>query len=351
MFGDVLARPVASDTVTAPVPSDYSQTLDLLKQQVRSARFTAQRRVNTELVLLYWRIGVVILDRQQRSGWGSSVIATLSDDLRAAFPSMTGFSRRNLNYMRALARAWPDESKVQQVVALLPWGHVTVLLGRFDDQRLRDWYAERTVHHGWSRNVLEHHIRTSAHERFEAAPTNFERALAPDASDLAAQMTKDPYVLDFLALDGDASERVLEQRLVERIVETLRELGTGFAFVGRQAHFEVGGDDFFVDLLFFHVDQLRYVVVELKTGRFRPDQLGQLSFYVSVVDDRLRGPAHAETVGLLLVADKNESTVRYALGTQHSPVGVASYDLLPPEVRAALPSEDALAGLLAAAAA
>ncbi|MFZ6991260.1 PDDEXK nuclease domain-containing protein [Curtobacterium sp. RRHDQ66] len=273
--------------------------------------------MNTELVLLYWRIGVVILDRQQRSGWGSSVIATLSDDLRAAFPSMTGFSRRNLNYMRALARAWPDELKVQQVVAHLPWGHVTVLLGRFDDQRLRDWYAERAVHHGWSRNVLEHHIRTSAHERFEAAPTNFERALAPDASDLAAQMTKDPYVLDFLALDGDASERALEQRLVERIVETLREL----------------------------------VVVELKTGRFRPDQLGQLSFYVAVVDDRLRGPAHAETVGLLLVADKNESTVRYALGTQNSPVGVASYDLLPPEVRASLPSEDALAGLLAAAAA
>ncbi|ROS78382.1 putative nuclease of restriction endonuclease-like (RecB) superfamily [Curtobacterium sp. PhB130] len=331
-----------------PVPRDYVQTLDLLKEQVRSARFTAQRRVNTELVRLYWRIGAIILDRQRRSGWGSGVVARLAADLRTAFPSMKGFSPRNLAYMRAFARALQDPEDLQQPVARLPWGHITVLLSRFDDRSRRDWYAERAVHHGWSRSVLEHHIRTNAHERFEGAPTNFERALAPGASDLAKQITKDPYVLDFLALDGDSGERALEQRLVDRISGTLRELGNGFAFVGRQVHFDVGGDDFFVDLLFFHVDQLRYVVIELKTGKFRPEQLGQLSFYVAVVDDRLRRSTHAETVGLLLVAGKSESTVRYSLGAHQSPVGVATYDLLPEDVRGALPSEHELEGLLAA---
>lgn len=262
-----------------PVPRDYVQTLDLLKEQVRSARFTAQRRVNTELVRLYWRIGAIILDRQRRSGWGSGVVARLAADLRTAFPSMKGFSPRNLAYMRAFARALQDPEDLQQPVARLPWGHITVLLSRFDDRSRRDWYAERAVH---------------------------------------------------------------------RISDTLRELGNGFAFVGRQVHFDVGGDDFFVDLLFFHVDQLRYVVIELKTGKFRPEQLGQLSFYVAVVDDRLRRSTHAETVGLLLVAGKNESTVRYSLGAHQSPVGVATYDLLPEDVRDALPSEHELEGLLAA---
>lgn len=326
-------------TKSAPVPSGYPAALADLKQQVRNARFTAQRRVNTELVRLYWGIGSTILQRQEQEGWGTNVIGRLAEDLRAEFPEMKGFSRANLFYMRRVAAAWPDEEVVQQLVGQLPWGHITVLLDRLDDQESREWYAAQAVRHGWSRNVLEYHIRTDAHSRLEAAPSNFAATLPAGESDLAQQITKDPYVLDFLALDGDAKERQLEQALVDRIIDTLRELGEGFAFVGRQVHFDVDGDDFFVDLLFFHVEQLRYVVIELKTGKFKPEYLGQLGFYVALVDDKLRRIQHADTVGLLLVTDKNDAVVRYSLGAQQTPIGVASYDLLPPAVQAALPSE------------
>lgn len=326
-------------TSPAPVPSEYAAVLADLKQQVRGARFTAQRRVNTELVRLYWGIGRTILQRQDQEGWGSNVIGRLAVDLRAEFPEMKGLSRANLFYMRRFAGEWPAEAVVQQAVGQLPWGHITVLLDRLDDHELRDWYARQAAASGWSRNVLEHQIRTTAHKRLRAAPTNFPATLPTGESDLAQQLTKDPYVLDFLALDGDAKERHLEQALVDRIIDTLRELGEGFAFVGRQVHFEVDGDDFYVDLLFFHVEQLRYVVVELKTGKFKPEYLGQLGFYVALVDDRLRRAQHADTVGLLLVADKNDAVVRYSLAGQQQPVGVASYDLLPPSVQAALPTE------------
>jgi predicted nuclease of restriction endonuclease-like (RecB) superfamily len=326
-------------TQSAPVPSGYAAALADLKLQVRNARFTAQRRVNVELVRLYWGIGSTILRQQDQEGWGTNVIGRLADDLRAAFPEMKGFSRANLFYMRRVAAAWPDEEVVQQLVGRLPWGHITVLLDRLDDQETREWYAAQAVHRGWSRNVLEHHIRTAAHARLEAAPSNFAVTLPAGESDLAQQLTKDPYVLDFLALEGDTKERQLEQALVDRIIDTLRELGEGFAFVDRQVHFDVDGDDFFIDLLFFHVEQLRYVVIELKTGKFKPEYLGQLGFYVALVDDKLRRSQHADTVGLLLVSDKNDAVVRYSLGAQQTPIGVASYDLLPPAVQAALPSE------------
>jgi predicted nuclease of restriction endonuclease-like (RecB) superfamily len=337
---------MVSMTLSAPVPSEYAAVLADLKRQVRDARFTAQRRVNTELVRLYWGIGRTILHRQDQQGWGSNVVGRLATDLRAEVPELNGFSPRNLAYMRAFASAWSGEGILQQAVAELPWGHITVLLDRLDDRELRDWYAGQAAAQGWSRNVLEHQIRTIAHLRLEAAPSNFPATLPAGESDLAQQLTKDPYVLDFLALDGDAKERHLEQGLVDRIIDTLRELGEGFAFVGRQVHFDVEGDDFYVDLLFFHVEQLRYVVIELKTGKFKPEYLGQLGFYVALVDDRLRRPKHADTVGLLLVADKNDAVVRYSLAGQQNPIGVASYDLLPASVRAALPTEAELAQAL-----
>ncbi|WP_440709010.1 PDDEXK nuclease domain-containing protein [Herbiconiux sp. YIM B11900] len=317
-----------------------------LKEQVLAARFTAQRRANTELVTLYWRIGSTIAERQTSEGWGSKVVARLANDLRAAFPEMRGFSPRNLTYMRTFAAAWPDLAIAQQTVAQLPWGHVTVLLDRLSDQPSRVWYCDQARLYGWSRGVLEHHIKTNARSRSEAAPSNFDRVLDRAGSGLARQILKDPYVLDFLALDAGVQERELEQALVDRIIDTLRELGEGFAFVGKQVRFDVDGEEFFVDLLFFHVDQLRYIVIELKTGKFKPEHLGQLGFYVALVDDRLRRPQHAETVGLLLVTNKNDAVVRYSLGAQQTPIGVASYDTLPPGVRAALPSEATLAAAL-----
>lgn len=207
------------------------------------------------------------------------------------------------------------------------------------DRGDRSWYVAQCLQHSWARSTLQHKVRNQLVDRDGAAITNFGTLLDPDGADLAQQLTRDPYVLDFLAVDGDRDERAVESAMINRIADTLRELGTGFAFVGRQVHLDVDGTDFFIDLLFFHVEQLRYVVVELKRGDFRPEYLGQLSFYVTVVDDRMRLSTHAETVGLLLVTGKSDAVVRYALGSSAAPVGVARYDLLPPELQRALPSE------------
>lgn len=322
------------------LPDDYASVLADLKLRVRQARYQAQRRVNTELIGLYWQIGCVLLDQTERSGWGEKLIAQLSADLRAEFVGSAGFSPRNLVYMRSFARAWPDYDPIaQQPVAQMPWGHITVLLDKLDAPELRDWYASQAVTHGWSRAVLEHHIKTAAHTRFGAAPTNFERVLAPGASDQAQQLTKDPYVFDFLAIEPGFAERQLEQSLVDKIQHTLSELGAGFSFVGRQVILAVEGEEFVIDLLFFHVEQLRYVVVELKVGKFKAEYAGQLELYVRLVEDQLRRPQHQPTVGLLLCTDKNDRFVQYVLATNSQPIAVASYDLLPVAEKAALPSE------------
>ncbi|ODU28201.1 MAG: hypothetical protein ABS80_02815 [Pseudonocardia sp. SCN 72-51] len=329
--------------MTDLVPDDYAATLEALKQQVHAARYQAQRRVNTELMRLYWRIGSTIVDRQLQEAWGAKVIDRLAADLRAEFPSMKGFSRANLFYMRRVAEAWPEEELfVQQAAGQLPWTHLTLILDKVDDHGLRDWYAAKAAHHGWTRAVLTHQLATRLHEREAAAPTNFAGALERVDSELAQEITKDPYALEFLAVDGDASERELEQRMVDRILDTMRELGPGLAFVGRQVHFDIGGDDFYVDLLFFHVEQLRYVVVELKVTKFDPRDAGQLGFYVAVVDDRIRiRDKHQPTIGILLVADKSDTVVRYALAGSNQPMAVSRYQLTP-EAQKALPDEQAI---------
>lgn len=326
----------------APLPEGYGETLDRIRASVRATRSQVQRAANTQLIHLYWSIGRILLERGRTARWGSGVLNRLAQDLRAEFPTMSGFSATNLKYMRQLAKTWPEQSSLgPHAVDRLPWGHVRVLLAETDAAR-RSAYARAAAEHGWTRNVLVHNLRTGALERSGVQPTNFSRILDADGADLAQQMTRDPYVLDFLSVESDHGERALEAAMVARIAETLRELGTGFAFVGRQVHFDVDGSDFFVDLLFFHVEQLRYVVVELKTGEFRPENLGQLSFYVALVDDRLRRSAHEPTVGLLLVAGKSDAVVRYSLSSSAAPVGVASYELLPPELQRALPNEEQL---------
>lgn len=325
------------------VPDAYAATLDDLKKHVHAARLEVQRQVNNELLQLWWRIGRTILDRQAEEGWGSKVLTRLATDLRNEFPSMKGFSRSNLFYMRSFAEAWPDEdSIVQRPVGQLPWGHVIELLDKLDDQELRDWYAAKDAHHGWSRPVLQHQITTRLHEREAAAPSNFAGALDQLDSEQAQEITKDPYALQFLAVDSNASERELEQRMLDRILDTMRELGPGLAFAGRQVHFDVDGDDFFVDLLFFHVEQLRYVVIELKVSKFEPRDAGQIGFYVALVDDRLRIPEkHQPTIGILLVADKNDTVVRYALAGAAQPVAVSRYELTA-ETQKALPDEETI---------
>lgn len=328
-----------------PLPAGYPELLEDLKRTVAAARWQAQRVVHTELLHLYWQIGRAILDRQHTEGWGTRVIDRLATDLRAAFPEMRGLSRSNLFYMRALAAAWPETAIVQQPVGRLPWGHVTVLLDKLDKQSEREWYAAAATEHGWSRNVLLHQIMNQLHARAGAAPSNFPDQLPAADSELAQQLTRDPYVLDFLDLTGPVAERDLETALVDRLQAFLLELGHGFAFVGRQYHFTVDDDDFHIDLLFFNWAQSRFVVVELKIGRFTPEHVGQLSFYVSWVDTNLRHPdRHSPTIGILLCADRNDSVVRYALAGATSPLAVAgyTYDSLPDTVRDLVPSDDQL---------
>lgn len=329
--------------MTDIVPADYAATLESIKRLVHDARYKAQRQANTELLRLYWQIGDVILARQHASAWGGKALDLLAGDLRRSFPSVKGFSLSNLKSMRRFAKEWPSPPEIsQRPVGQLPWGHVVELLEKLDDPEIRDWYAAKDVAHGWSRPILAHQIRTSLHARESVAASNYSTALTRPDSELAQELTKDPYALEFLAVDSDATERVLEDRLVDRIVDTLRELGPGFAFVGRQVPFDVNGDDFYIDLLFFHVEQLRYVVIELKTTKFDPRDAGQLGFYVALVEDRLRRKRHETTVGMLLVASKNEAVVRYALAGANQPIAVSRYDLSAAE-QAALPEEAALA--------
>jgi predicted nuclease of restriction endonuclease-like (RecB) superfamily len=329
-----------TDARDLALPTGYTDLLGELKNRVRTARTQAVRTVNTQLIALYWSIGRTVLERQDVEGWGSGVMGRLADDLRAEFPDMKGLSRRNLFYMRGFAAAWP-EPIVQQPVAQLPWGHITVLLDKAETAEQRAWYASAAVEYGWSRNVLLNMMMNRSMERTGAAPSNFVQQLVAPDSELAQQLAKDPYNFEFLGLSGEVAERDLENALTSRITETLRELGPGFAFVGRQVHFDVDGDDFYVDMLFFNIDQSRYVVIELKTGKFQPEYAGKLNFYVALVDDMLRRDHHNETIGILICGTKNDRSVRYSLGRSTSPMAVAAYtyDRLPPAEQQALPNE------------
>lgn len=332
----------------ASLPDDYAEVLASLKDKVRHTRATAQRAVNAELIGLYWVIGRQILIRQGVQGWGAGVIRQLAEDLKAEFPEMRGLSQRNLQYMRTMVGAWGRGENVPQPVAQLPWGHIRTIIDKGESQEERDWYVAATVQYGWSRNVLLNMMMNQSMERTGTAPSNFTNHLAAPDSELAQQVAKDPYSFDFLGLSGEVAERDLEQALMNRITETLRELGNGFAFVGRQVHFNVDGDDFYIDLLFFHVEQLRYFVIELKTGKFQPEYAGKLNFYVALVDDKLKRQAHAPTVGILICGSKNDHSVRYALGRSTSPMAVAAYtyDELPEADRDLVPAEDQLTAAL-----
>ena len=307
-----------------PPPSGYADWLAELKTRIHSAQQRAALAVNRELVLLYWQIGRDILTRQAEQGWGAKVIARLSQDLRAAFPDMQGFSPRNLKYMRAFAEAWPDEQFVQGVLAQLPWYHHLALLDKLPGPETRRWYAAKAIEHNWSRNVLVMQIETRLLERSGKAVTNFALTLPRPQSDLAQESLKDPYRFDFLGLTDEAQERAVEH-----------------ALVGRQVLLDVGGDEFFIDLLFYHLKLRCYVVVELKGGKFKPEHLGQLGFYLTAVDRQMKTDQDNPTIGLLLCKSKNKIVAEYALGDKTQPMGVAEYKLLqslPEPLQTSLPS-------------
>ena len=322
-------------------PEGYGRWLAELKERIHTARQRASLAVNQELILLYWQIGRDILARQAEQGWGARVIDRLSHDLRAAFPEMKGFSSRNLKYMRAFAAAWDDAAIVQELLAQLPWYHLVTLLDKLNTPEERLWYARKAIEHGWSRNVMVIQIETRLREREGKAVTNFDARLPRPQSDLARESLKDPYRLDFLGLGAEAAEREIEAALVEHITQFLLELGAGFAYVGRQVLLEVGGDDFFIDLLFYHLKLRCYVVIEIKAGKFKPEHLGQLGFYLTAVDAQMKDEQDNPTIGLLLCKTRNKVVAEYALRDNNRPMGIAEYQLvesLPKELKTSLPS-------------
>ena len=329
------------------LPSDYAAILDDLKQRIQQERLRTVMAANAAMVLLYWDIGRTILERQDREGWGARVIDRLSTDLREAFPDMQGLSPRNLKYMRAFAAAWPDRAIVQQLAARIPWFHNCILLDRVQGPADREWYIRQTIQNGWSRNILALQIESRLHKRQGKAVTNFPATLPPSDSDMAAQVFKDPYLFDFLGTADPRREREIEQALVDHIQRFLLELGTGFAFMGRQVHLEVGAKDYYLDLLFYHVRLRCYVVVELKAVPFDPAFVGQMNLYLSAVDDLLQHPDDKPSIGLLLCKEKDRITVEYALRDLRKPIGVAEWrtrlvESLPKRLQGSLPSIEQL---------
>ena len=351
-----------------PLPADYADWFVSLKSRIQGARQRALLSANTEQIRLYHDIGRDILERQSRQGWGAKVIDRLSSDLRAAFPDMKGLSSRNLKYMKFFAEHCPERQFVQQTAAQislepigqqtaaqltdplqmgqqttdqLPWFHIVILLTKLPDPALREWYARQAIQHSWPRDTLTVQIKNQLHLRQGQAITNFDQRLSPPQAGLATEILKDPYHFDFLGLGDEAHERDIENALIRHITRFLLELGAGFAFVGRQFQLVVGGDEFFLDLLFYHTRLKCYVVVELKARAFKPEHADQLNFYLSAIDAQVKAPDDKPTIGLLLCKTQNRLVAEYALSGIDKPIGVAEYQLvraLPEPLDTSLPS-------------
>lgn len=346
--------------------ADYAKLLADIKARIQAAQTKAVLAVNAEMIRLYWGIGRLLEERQAKEGWGAAVIPRLANDLRNELPEVKGFSARNLDRMLAFARAYPEpgefspqavakrlsgpslpqpvaKSSADSLLWQLPWGHHALLLEKLKPVETRRWYIAQTLAQGWSRATLMAMIDSQAHARQGVGTSNFAVRLLAPQSELVAQALKDPYVFDFLTIDEPFRERELESGLVRHLEKFLLELGQGFAFVGRQYRLEVGEQEYFIDLLFFHIKLRCFVVIELKRGEFKPEYAGKLNFYCNIVDDQLKHPADAPTIGLILCQRSNEVLAEYALRGLDKPIGVSTFELtraLPPSLQSALPSID-----------
>lgn len=344
---------------------EYSNWLTEIKHRIRKAQIKAAVQVNTTLLTFYWELGAQIVERQKSAKWGSGFLQQLSADLMAEFPDMKGFSYRNIRAVRQWYLFYTegtsnlattcgqiaqrnDPKNWPQVVAKLvqvPWGHNRIIISKCKDIPEALYYVNKTIENNWSRNVLTHQIESRLYHREGTAVTNFMDTLPAPQSDLAQQLIKDPYTFDFLTLTQDYNERELEKALIDHITKFLLELGTGFAFVGRQKSLQVGARDFFLDLLFYHTKLHCYVVIELKTGEFEPEYAGKLNFYLKAVDEQLRGDRDESSIGILLCKSRDRVVVEYALSDIGKPMGVSEYQLtraLPDNLKPSLPSIEEL---------
>ncbi len=323
----------------------YLDWIKSLKQKFRQVQLKAAVKVNNELLNFYWQLGKEIAQKQKETSWGDKLIDNLSKDLMAEFPEVKGFSRRNLMYIKKWYLFYSADSKlVQQAVALItqiPWGHNLVIITKCKNVKEAIFYVQKTIENGWSRNVLIHQIESKLYERVGKAITNFDVTLPKPQSDLAIEITKDPYCFDFLTIGENYTEKELENSLLTHLTKFLLELGTGFSFLGRQYKLEIGDEEFFLDLLFYHVKLHCYVVIELKTGKFKPEYAGKLNFYISAIDSLLKSEKDNPTIGILICKSKNNTIVEYALKDISKPIGVSEYKItkeLPKEFKSSLPS-------------
>lgn len=338
---DGVIFPIASNL--SEMSDSYLDFIEEIKKEIENQRLNVVLNANSSMICLYWNIGKAVLQKQKEEGWGAKVIDRMAKDIKEAFPDMSGFSPRNIKYMRKFAECWPDFEIVQRIVARIPWRSNISLMDKLADEESRIWYAQKAIENGWSKTILDMQIQSELIERTGKSINNFPVALPPADSDMANQIFKDPYLFDFLGTDMPRREVEIERKLTEHIQNFLLELGQGFAFVGRQVHLEVGGDDFYIDLLFYHLKLRCYVVIELKACDFEPGFISQLNMYQNVVDDILRHPSDNQTIGLLLVKGKNQTVVEYSLAGYKNPIGVAEWKnkmvkALPEELKSSLPS-------------
>lgn len=321
---------------------DYVVLLNDIKKDIQVSRIKAHLSVNKELVMLYWRIGKQILKGQKEKGWGAKIVDTLSQDLTSFFPHIRGLSPRNLKYMQRFAREFTELEFVQQLVAQIPWGHITHIIDRVKDSEVRKWYIQKTIENGWSRNILLMNIESETHLSLGKAQTNFADNLPKTTSDLAQAIIKSEYNFDFLGITEEVNERTVEQGLIDNIKKFLLELGSGFAFLGSQYRVVLAEEEFFIDLLMYHVKLKSYIVIELKSGKFKPEYAGKLSFYLTAIDSEVKNKDDNPTIGILLCQSSNKLMVEYCLKDTKKPIGISEYKTsrLPKDIKDHLPTPE-----------
>lgn len=324
---------------------DYDALLGKVIAKINTSKSRVLNNANVELIVLYWQIGDAILDSQSRQGWGAKIVDNLAEDLKQNYPDSKGFSVRNLKNMKKFAESWRDLEFVQTCLHKLSWYHNCTIIDKLKSEEERRYYVAKNIENGWSRNVLVHQIESDLMSRQGRAITNFDNTLPSPNSELAQETFKSPYIFDFLNLSERSRERDIENALVEQVTKFLLELGKGFAFVGKQVKLDVGGDDFYLDLLFYHIHLRCYVVIELKLGEFKPEHTGQLNFYLNTVDAQIKTEQDAPTIGLLLCKHRNKIVAEYALRNNANPISISEYtinDKLPKEIEEKLPAIEQL---------